>query len=156
MKSFKFKYNKCIVCWLFLSLLLTTAVTKVCAQQSLSVVANQKGAPSELSFKELKSIFLGEKQRWDAGNKVLIALMKTNTKLGLTVCNKVYDMKPDQMNKYWLALVFQGKVSAPYYFNSTTDLQNFVAQNPGAVGILDESVDNSEIKTVAVDGKKSI
>ena len=156
MKSLKFKYCKSTVCWLLMSFLSLAAVTQVCAQETLSVVANQKGAPSELSFKELRSVFLGEKQRWDTGNKVLIALMKTNTKLGLTVCNRVYDMKPDQMNKYWLALVFQGKVSAPYYFNSTTELQNFVAQNPGAVGILDESIDNSEIKTVAVDDKKTI
>ncbi|WP_373513254.1 hypothetical protein [Persicitalea sp.] len=155
MKSVKIIYSKTIGRWLILSFLFLMA-TQAHAQQSLSVIANQEGAPAELSSKELKSVFRGEKQRWDAGNKILIALMKTNTKLGLTVCDKVYGMKPDQMNKYWLALVFQGKVSAPYYFNSTTDLQNFIAQNPGAVGILDESVDTSEIKTVAVDGRKSI
>ena len=156
MRNTKIIYAKYIVPRLVLSFLVMMAVTQAYSQESLSVIANQEGAPTELSFKELKSVFLGEKQRWDAGNKVMIALMKTNTKLGLTVCSKVYGMKPDQMNKYWLALVFQGKVSAPYYFNSSTDLQNFVAQNPGAVGILDESVNNSEIKTVSVDGKKSI
>ncbi len=154
MKSIKTTYSKTIVRWIVSTALFITATHTYA--QSLSVIANQEGAPAELSSKELKSVFRGEKQRWDAGNKILIALMKTNTKLGLTVCNEVYGMKPDQMNKYWLALVFQGKVSAPYYFNSTTDLQNFIAQNPGAVGILDERVDTSEVKTVAVDGKKSI
>ncbi|GHB67646.1 hypothetical protein [Persicitalea jodogahamensis] len=156
MKNSKKNYLKYSIPRLVLSCIAVLAVMQVYAQESLSVIANQEGAPTELSFKELKSVFLGEKQRWDTGNKVMIALMKTNTKLGLTVCNKVYGMKPDQMNKYWLALVFQGRVSAPYYFNSPTDLQNFVAQNPGAVGILDERVENSDIKTVSVDGKKSI
>ncbi len=124
--------------------------------QSLAVIANTEGTPSELSFSDLKSVFMGEKQRWSSGKKVLIALMKTRNKIGVEVCDKVFNMKPDEMNKYWLALVFQGKASAPYFFNSTADLQDFVADNPGAIGIIDDNVTTSDIKTILVDGKKSL
>jgi hypothetical protein len=137
----------------FLFVLLTTEVH---SQQNLSVIANHEGTPSELSFSELKSVFMGEKQRWGSGKKVVIALMKTRHKIGEEVCDKVYNMKPDQMNKFWLSLVFQGKASAPYFFNTTSELQDFVAQNPGAIGIIEESVNTSDIKTVAINGKKSL
>lgn len=141
-----------------LAILLVFLWPRVYAQQNLSVIANQEGTPASLSFSELRSVFLGEKQRWSSGKKVVIALLKTthNNKVGLAICDRIYDMKPDEMNKYWLALVFQGRASAPYFFNTTSELQDFVAQNPGAIGIIDESVNTADIKTVIVDGKKTL
>ena len=74
----------------------------------LTVISNQKGAPAVLKFDELKSIFMGERQRWRNGTKVLIALMKPNTGTGKIISSKVYNMSSDEVNKFWLALVFQG------------------------------------------------
>lgn len=123
---------------------------------TLTVISNQTGAPSSLKFSELKSIFMGEQQRWPTGTKITIALMKTSTPAGKNTSAKVYGMSPDELNKFWLALVFQGKASAPAFFNSAADLENFVAQNPGAIGILDEVASNNDIQTVMVEGKKSL
>jgi ABC-type phosphate transport system substrate-binding protein len=123
---------------------------------SLTVISNQTGAPSSLKFSELRSIFMGEQQRWHTGTKITIALMKTSTPAGKNTSAKVYGMSPDELNKFWLALVFQGKASAPAFFNSAADLENFVAQNPGAIGILDDVASNNDIKTVMVEGKKSL
>lgn len=123
---------------------------------SLTVISNQTGAPSSLKFSELRSIFMGEQQRWHTGTKISIALMKTSTPAGKNTSAKVYGMSPDELNKFWLALVFQGKASAPSFFNSAADLENFVAQNPGAIGILDEVASNNDVKTVMVEGKKSL
>jgi ABC-type phosphate transport system substrate-binding protein len=121
---------------------------------SLTVISNQKGAPSTLDFSELKSIFRGEQQRWRGGTKITIALMKTNTAAGKNTSEIVYGMTTDELNKFWLAMVFQGKAAAPIFFNSATELENFVAQNPGAIGIVDQVAANDEIKTVQVEGKK--
>jgi ABC-type phosphate transport system substrate-binding protein len=131
--------------------------TEVTAQVSpLTVISNENGSPSSLKFSELKSIFMGEQQRWRNGTRITIALMKTNTSAGKTTSKKVYGMSSDELNKFWLALVFQGKAAAPNFFNSAVDLENFVAQNPGAIGILDEVDANNDIKTIIVEGKKSL
>ena len=122
----------------------------------LTVISNQKGSPSSLKFSELKSIFMGEQQRWRNGTKITIALMKTNTPSGKNTSQKIYGMSSDELNKFWLALVFQGKAQAPNFFNSETELENFVAQNPGAIGILYQVDANDEVKTVMVEGKKSL
>lgn len=131
-----------------------TAVTAQVA--TLTVISNQNGSPSTMKLAELKSVFLGEQQRWRNGTKITIALMKTNTTAGKNTLKTIYNMSSDELNKFWLALVFQGKAQAPNFFNSADDLENFVAQNPGAIGILDKVDANNDIKTVVVEGKKTL
>jgi len=98
---------------------------------------------------------MGEKQRWKNGNRVIIALMKTNTPIGRATSLKIYDMTGDELNKFWLALVFQGKAQAPNFFNSVNELETFVAQNPGAIGILNKPLADAEIKPIMIDGQKA-
>lgn len=107
-----------------------------------------------MKFSELKSILMGEKQRWKNGDRILIALMKTNTAVGKATSEKVYDMSGDELNKFWLALVFQGKAQAPKFFASADELEDFVAQNPGAIGIVDRPLTGSEIKYININGQK--
>jgi hypothetical protein len=120
----------------------------------LTVVSNSKGAPVEMKFTSLKSILRGEKLRWPDGTKITIALMKTNTPGGSTICKKIYNMSADELNKYWLALVFQGKGQAPVFFNSASELEAFIAQTPGAIGVTTSTSGNA--RTVSVDGKKTL
>ncbi len=138
----------------FVAILFFCAFTATSQTSSLTVISNQKGAPSTLNFSQLKSIFMGEQQRWRSGTKITIALMKTNTPAGKNTSETIYGMSADELNKFWLALVFQGKTSAPNFFNSASELENFVAQNPGAIGIVDQVAANDDIKTVQVEGKK--
>ncbi|MGN6619079.1 MAG: hypothetical protein ACTHJ5_18030 [Ilyomonas sp.] len=142
---------------IFLSILLSLLMNVAYSQDvDLLVISNQKGAPSMMKFSELKSVFMGEKQRWPDGVKINIALIKTNNPVGKTTSDKLYDMSSDELNKFWLALVFQGKASAPNFFNSVGELETYVAQNPGAIGIIDNSESvPPDIKTVLVDGKRS-
>ena len=119
----------------------------------LVAVGHQASTPSAMKSSELKSILLGETQRWKNGKRILIALMKTNTVIGQVTSSKIYDMSGDELNKFWLALVFQGKATAPTFFNSESELENFVAQNPGAIGIVDKPLSNNDIKIITIDGK---
>jgi hypothetical protein len=135
------------------ALLLTMCFTSY-AQEPLTVIGNAKGAPSELKLGQLQSILKGEKQRWADGTKVVIALMKTNTPIGSTTSKKILNMSGDQLNKYWLGLVFQGKADAPSFFNSISELENFVAQTPGAIGVAGQPPGGG--KVILVDGKKTL
>ena len=119
----------------------------------LTVISNAKGAPAEIKMGVLKSILKGERQRWPDGTKVVIALMKTNTPAGSITSKKIYDMTGDELNKFWLALVFQGKVSAPSFFNSVSDLESFVAHTPGAIGVTTTS---AGLRAILVDGRTSL
>lgn len=119
---------------------------------SLMVIRNSKGVPAEMKLVQLKSILKGEKQRWGDGTKVVIALMKPNTPVGSNTCKKVYNMSANEVSKYWLGLVFQGKADAPAMFNSLNELEDFVSRTPGAIGVIGQTVSNN--KTITVEGKR--
>jgi len=78
-----------------ITLLLLAAQLTKSQNVPLTVISNQKGAPATLNLKELKSIFMGEKQRWHNGTKVVIALMKPNTETGKAISSKLYNMSSD-------------------------------------------------------------
>ncbi|MFD1874660.1 hypothetical protein [Hymenobacter bucti] len=120
----------------------------------LVVIANGKGAPSEMKAAQLNSVMKGEKLRWPDGTKVSIALMKSNTPIGVSTSKKVYNMSSNELNKYWLALVFQGKADAPNFFNSEAELEDFIAQTKGAIGVVNQPAASN--KTILIDGKTSL
>lgn len=139
----------------------TTLVLIVCCQlpvkaqnTDLVVIANGKGVPSQMNMSQLKAIMRGEKLRWPDGSKVIIALMKSSTPIGVNTSRKIYNMSANELNKYWLALVFQGKADAPNFFNSEAELEEFISQTNGAIGVVNQVAAGS--KTIVVDGKKTL
>ena len=122
--------------------------------EPLVVITNKKGAPEEMKMTELRSIMKGERQRWKDGNKIKIALMKPSTQTGISTCKKIYDKDGDEVKKFWLGLVFQGKADAPVFFNSEAELKTFVSENEGAIGMVVIFVNTPDIKMVSIDGKR--
>jgi ABC-type phosphate transport system substrate-binding protein len=64
-------------------------------------------------------------------------------------------MTGDQLNKFWLALVFQGKAKAPVFYGSSTDVENYVTQNPGAIGVVEAGYTLKSGHVVTIDSKKT-
>jgi ABC-type phosphate transport system substrate-binding protein len=120
----------------------------------LSVVINPNGPPEQLSATDLKKIFKGEVQRWKNGTKVVVVMMKTSTPTGNETAGRLFNMSGNDLNKYWLSLVFAGKAHAPYFISSESELLQFVSQNPGAIGIIDTK-DAHNGKIALVDGNES-
>ncbi|MEO8568833.1 MAG: hypothetical protein ABI419_06850 [Ginsengibacter sp.] len=133
--------------------LLVVSITGKCQAETLIVICNQNGAPAAMKLTELKSVMKGEKQRWNGGEKVSIALMKTSTAIGKNTAELIYNMSGDALLKYWLGQTYQGSAHAPKFFNTTSELQNYVAQNSGAIGVIDQPLGNNEIRIISIDGK---
>ena len=119
---------------------------------NLVVIGNGNGVPADLKLVQLKSTMKGEKLRWPDGSKVVIALLKSTTPIGQNTSKKIYNMSANELNKYWLALVFQGKADAPNFFNSEAELEEFVAQTTGAIGVVNQPATGN--KTITIDGKR--
>ena len=123
---------------------------------TLVVISNNKGAPSTLKIDALKSVFKGEKQRWNDGTKVTIALMKTNTPVGSVTSRKIFNMSGDELRKFYFGLEFAGKGQYPNMFDTVEELQSFVARTPGAIGIISDSGVNPGIKEIMIEGKRTL
>jgi hypothetical protein len=134
--------------------LLLTGISAQTQDKSLTVISNQVGPPSQMKLIELKSVFMAERQRWSDGTKIIIALMKLNTEIGANVCEKIYGMSGDKVKRYLLGLEFQQQINCRV-FDTVNDLQAFVADNPGAIGIIDQFQPTPNLKAILIDGKKS-
>lgn len=141
--------------YLSVCLLLFVGLIAYAQETTLTVIGNTKGAPPAMKMSELKSVLKGERQRWDDGTKVSIFIMKTTTPLGKATCEKVYNMNGNRVKTFWLQLSFSGKADAPTFCNSVEDLESYVSQNPGSIGILDKGSGSTDTKTITIDGKTS-
>lgn len=121
---------------------------------TLTVICNQKGCPAEMKMSELKSVLMGERQRWSDGTKVVIAMIKTTTPLGEIISRRIYSKSGDAVKGFWASISFAGKYDPPSVFNNVSDLESFVAQNPGAIAILDKPGGN-DVRVILIDGKKA-
>lgn len=128
----------------------------IAEEVKLTVITNEKAAPKQIPYGELKAIFRGEKPRWIDGSKVRIALMKPRTEIGKITARKIYNMSSNELNKYWLALVFQGRTSPPKFFSYEEDLKKYVLETEGAIGIINYSTQFPESNIVYIDGEISI
>lgn len=155
MKNKILDYKKCrqsavIKCFMITTLLLLGLIVK--SQTALTIICNPTGAPAAMKLSELKSIMKGEKQRWNNGTKVTVALMKTTTDVGKNTARVIYNMSGDALLKFHLGLANQG-ISHAKFFNTISELEAFVAQNPGAIGVIDQPMTRNEIKIITIDGK---
>jgi len=141
---------------LFLSLFVNSTETSFInnlQETKLTIVGNSKSVPTNMDIDQLKSVLKGEKLRWDDGSKVVIALMKTDTPIGKNTSKELFNMTGNQLNKHFLALVFQGKVKAPTFFDSEDELEAYVAHTPGAIGVI-QKVNDDQLKTIMVVKRK--
>ena len=145
-------FTVCRKCLPVLLLLAIGVMTKAQDMQ-LTVIGNVTGVPSAMKSSELVSVLKGEKQRWSDGTKVNIYIMKTTTPIGQSTCRKIYNWSGDKVKRYWLELSFSGKADAPTFCNTVEELETYVSQNPGAIGVVDRSSTSNGVKMILIDGK---
>ena len=105
----------------------------------LSVIVNGSISVDQMSLTTLKASFKGQKVRWGDRMKIRLALMKTSTTTGKLTAENVMGMTGSEMDKFYLTLVFQGKITAPKFFTSESDLSDYVSSTAGAMGIVSKA-----------------
>ena len=140
-----------IIRFAMMACLFLTGISSKC-QETLTIICNQNGTPDAMKFTELKSVMKGEKQRWNSGAKVTVALMNTNTPIGKNTARAIYNMSANELQKFNLSQHFQG-TSLTKFFNTTSELESYVAQNPGAIGVVDQPLATNDVKIITIDGK---
>lgn len=101
----------------------------------LVFVANVKGV-NALSSKEVVQIFRNGRSLWPAGEKVLIVLPSNKSEFADVVAKNLYGGSVTSMQKFWLALVFQGRANPPVFVQTIEEVLSFISKNPGAIGVL--------------------
>jgi ABC-type phosphate transport system substrate-binding protein len=116
--------------------------------QDVLVIANKDVPVDALSRNEIKSIFLGEKIKWNNDSKITFVILKTEVH-DLFLKEYLGNTAAQYLN-YWKKMVFTGKSKSPKSFSDTEKLIDYIAETGGAVGYLPASAYNDKVKIISV------
>ena len=121
---------------------------------ALAVIVHRSNPVENVSFAELRKIFLGERSHWSNGRRITVVMLDSGRPEREAVIKNVYQMKERDFNRYFVQATFVGEVfSAPKTLATPTGARKFVFNLPGAIGYVPvEDVDHS-VKVVRVDGR---
>jgi ABC-type phosphate transport system substrate-binding protein len=122
-------------------------------EPSLAIVVNQVNPTENLSFAELRKIFLGERSHWPHGRRIAVAMLQQGQPERQAVLREIYRMSEDEYRDHFLKGLFTGEVFvSPKTLESPTVVRKFVFNAPGAIGYLRANDVDESVKIVRIDG----
>ena len=122
--------------------------------QPVAIVVNPATTVNDLSLLELRNIFLGERQFWNDGSRIVLLVRAPVAYERGVVLDKIYRMDESQFRQYWIAKVFRAEVSSgPKIVYSNDMTRQLVAALPGAVGFIPASDVAADMKVLRINGK---
>lgn len=123
------------------------------SSQTLAIVVNRSNPIDNLSFRELRKIFMGERTHWATGHRIAVAMLDYGQPERRAVLRQIYKMDEKGYEDYVLGVMFRGDVFvAPKTVSSPTILRKFVFNAPGAIGYLRTRDVDDTVKVVRIDG----
>ncbi len=144
--------------FLAITLLLLTAVRNFSSAQApresdVAVVVNDETPVTDLSLSEVRKVFLGERQYWNAKLPVVLLIRAPVARERDVVLRVVYQMTEAQFKQYWVAKIFRAEVTSPPKIVYSNDLQyELVSAMPGAIALVDSRNIHPGVKVVRLDG----
>ncbi|NQT24971.1 hypothetical protein HQ585_06435 [candidate division KSB1 bacterium] len=122
----------------------------VAADGNVVVIANNSVSVSSINSATLKLIFLGKKNSWSDGSKIVPVTLKSgNTHeafLGAYV-----QKSSSQFSSFWKQAIFTGEGTPPRSFKSAAELVAFVKNTSGAVGYVPAGTSTTGVKKLKVE-----
>ena len=135
------------------ALLTTTVVGAQSKSGDLAIVVNPGTPVSQLTFAELRQVFLGERQYWNPATAVVLLIRAPAAAERDAVLNVIYQMREPQFKQYWIAKIFRAEMTSPpklVYSNESAN--QLVAAIPGAIAFMAASDVKPGLKVLRVDG----
>lgn len=124
------------------------------AASPVAIVVSADVPVDSLSFREVRSLFLGERQFWNPQLRVVLLMRAPVAPERDVVLRTIYEMSEAQFRQYWISKVFRADVSSgPKIVYSTEMAGELVTAIPGAVAFVDATQIPKGLKVLKIDGK---
>lgn len=120
---------------LFVTVLLVT-FTHTTKASGFVIVANKAGAPTRVTKKELKDIYLGHKVYWNGGKKIEASRLADESKITAEFVSDVLGETIDYFLSFWRRKLFTGRGLPPRRFESEAELIEFVSKTDNSIGVV--------------------
>jgi len=123
------------------------------AEQNLAIIVNQANAVDDISLKELRMVFLGERSHWPNGRRITLVMMDPGLAERKAVLRDICRMNENEFSRHFLQGLFTGEVFvSPKTLSSATGVRKFVFNVPGAIGYVRASDVDATVKVIRVNG----
>ncbi len=95
-----------------------------------------------ITVESVKDLFLGKRKLWPDGNAVKVAIPGEKYPFAKVIARSIYNTSINGMKKFWLSLVFQGRVKSPTLLKSAEEIIQYVAEHQGAIGVVPAKTKN--------------
>lgn len=118
--------------------------------RSLRVVVNKENKLASLTTDDLTRIFLGKKTLWDSGTRIVPVMPEEESPTGELFLSGTLKKSVSQFRAYWKRLLFSGGGAVPKVFRNHDQLLDFVARQPGAIGIVEASAVDDRVRVLEI------
>ena len=119
----------------------------------LAIVVNRANPVENLSFAELRKVFMGEQSHWSNGRRVTVVMLESGKTERQAVLSRIYQMDDKDYNSYFLHNMFTGELhAAPVALASSADVLKYVLNVQGAIGYVRTMEADDSVKVIRVDG----
>ena len=113
------------------------------------VIVNKDVSEDSFSRAELRSIFLGEKIKWENKKYIKVAIPLEGDAYREFLKDVVLKT-PSQFDNHWMKQVYSGKASMPQSFAEISQLVDYVASHSGAIGFVAAGLTDKSVKTISI------
>ncbi|MCU1327751.1 MAG: hypothetical protein JWN34_3121 [Bryobacterales bacterium] len=107
-----------------------------------------------LTFAEVRKLFLGERQFWSSNLRVTLLIRAPAVRERDIVLRDIYQMTEAQYRQYWISKVFRAELSAgPKIVYSSEMATELVSAIPGSVAFMEATKVPKELKILKIDGR---
>jgi len=119
----------------------------------LAIVVHPSTPVTELTFAELRQVFLGERQYWNANVPVVLLIRAPTSAERSAVLDVIYQMREPQFKQYWIAKIFRAEMtSAPKIVYSNESANQLVSSIPGTIAFMAAGDVKASVKVLKIDG----
>ncbi|WP_438865517.1 substrate-binding domain-containing protein [Neptunicella sp.] len=98
------------------------------------VGVNPSVSVKQLSIAQLRRIFTMRQNNWPNGDPITVFVLNTNNSYHQYFTKSVLDLFPYQLERLWNKLVYSGQGERPIMVSDMLEMQQRVANTPGAIG----------------------
>jgi hypothetical protein len=116
---------------------------------AVAIVVNRSHQIGDMSFADVRKLYLGEKGTLPNGRRVTILMSPRGTPEREVVLRQIFKMSEREFTKYLLQSAFTGRQSPPREV-AAGDMKKLVAERPEVMGYIPVSEVDSSIRAVLV------
>ncbi len=113
---------------------------------ALKIYVNSSVVDQHYTLADMRAIFAMRKTRWHNGEKIQVFVLPDNNPLHHQFIRTNFNMFAHQFRRIWDRLIFSGTGQAPSEVISLEQMQQKIANTPGAIGYIKTPVNYEKIR----------